>query len=87
MLSHKIEIWKEINLKKGWEMKKILASQTTDNKIQFVSNYIFGKNVSVTWKISVGSDIHHGNLCISDTLVKKLSCLWGIQISCCFILK
>ena len=35
-----------------------------------MSSYIFGKNVSVTWKTSVGSDIHNGNLCISDTLVK-----------------
>ena len=27
-----------------------------------MSSYIFGKNVSVTWKTSVGSDIHNGNL-------------------------
>ena len=36
-----------------------------------MSSYIFGKNVSVTWKWSDDSVIHHGNLCISDTLVKK----------------
>ena len=36
-----------------------------------MSSYIFGKNVSVTWKKSVGSDIHNGDLCISDTLLNK----------------
>ena len=37
----------------------------------FMSSYIFGKNVSVFRKTSVGSDIHNGNLWISNTWVKK----------------
>ena len=38
----------------------------------FMSSYIFGKNVSVIRKTSVGSNIHNGNLWISNTWVKNV---------------
>ena len=61
MLSHKIEISKEIN-KKGMGNEENFGILNHRQQNSFMSSYIFGKNVSVTRKMSVGSDIHNGNL-------------------------
>ena len=61
MLSHKIEISKEIN-KKGMGNEENFGILKQRPQNSFISSYIFGKNVSVIRKKSVGSDIHNGNL-------------------------